>query len=471
MAFDEPGHLEPCDDCQAVHEAAKHARMLLLPDGLPSEAVWEGVQARIATDAARQDLRVVLGCTFCHDRLRRAEAVYCATCLAPHHEDCFGEHGRCSTPGCGDTQVVRSQAGPAPRRAAKAPSPAMRPLMALIGGVVAMLLASFLVLALSFEGGDTRAGSEGRSAPTPAPAESTMVVVTTTQLAQGIYLHQGGLLTVELEEAAGAEVLAAIHGGWEVHYPSQPVSYPEGLTGVVTLHAERADVRYVLGEIAGQLGCALEDRSGELVLSPWVTGDAERVRIQAEDVEDVHWLQILHAIVSTTGHLAVVEEGDGLLRIVPAESIEQQLVTEAFQLEHVLSPIDAQALLPQLRQLAGVGRGLDDAMVTYLPDRQLLVAHTTKPALRLLNAVIDKVGSALEIGDRRPPGLARVVPWPGESTAQRQAVIAWVEERLPPPPLGVLIHGEGDQLVLFGSEADLEAAVREIEAWKRAQGE
>ena len=50
--------------------------------------------------------RVSLVCTFCHDALPRPEAVFCTACLAPHHEDCFERHGRCCTPGCGETHSL-----------------------------------------------------------------------------------------------------------------------------------------------------------------------------------------------------------------------------------------------------------------------------------------------------------------------------------------------------------------------------
>ena len=56
------------------------------------------------------DPRVRLRCTWCHGGLPVSEAVYCADCLAPAHEPCYREHGRCPAPGCAGTHVV------APRR-------------------------------------------------------------------------------------------------------------------------------------------------------------------------------------------------------------------------------------------------------------------------------------------------------------------------------------------------------------------
>jgi len=72
------------------------------------EALAQELQAEADADLSRP--KVTLSCTFCHDSLVRQAAVYCATCLAPHHEACFGEHGRCCILGCEETQVVRAGA-------------------------------------------------------------------------------------------------------------------------------------------------------------------------------------------------------------------------------------------------------------------------------------------------------------------------------------------------------------------------
>ena len=58
--------------------------------------------------------RVVLACTYCHERLLRPAGVYCAACLAPHHGACHAEHGRCAAPGCEEARVVTPSAFPAP---------------------------------------------------------------------------------------------------------------------------------------------------------------------------------------------------------------------------------------------------------------------------------------------------------------------------------------------------------------------
>lgn len=53
-------------------------------------------------------VKIALACTYCHAALSRGDAVYCASCLAPHHDECFREHGRCTAPGCGERLVVRA---------------------------------------------------------------------------------------------------------------------------------------------------------------------------------------------------------------------------------------------------------------------------------------------------------------------------------------------------------------------------
>ena len=54
-------------------------------------------------------LVIALSCSFCRGALTREEAIYCASCLAPHHPECFREHGRCSVMGCGEQRF--DQAG------------------------------------------------------------------------------------------------------------------------------------------------------------------------------------------------------------------------------------------------------------------------------------------------------------------------------------------------------------------------
>ena len=48
-------------------------------------------------------------CAYCHDDLSLEERRFCASCLAPHHAECWIEHGLCSAPGCGQVRVLRPE--------------------------------------------------------------------------------------------------------------------------------------------------------------------------------------------------------------------------------------------------------------------------------------------------------------------------------------------------------------------------
>lgn len=77
-------------------------------------------------------------CGYCHDRLARNQAVYCASCLAPQHRDCFAEHGRCVALGCGSARWVTPgrSSGRARRR------PLVAPAALAAAGAVAFCLAA-----------------------------------------------------------------------------------------------------------------------------------------------------------------------------------------------------------------------------------------------------------------------------------------------------------------------------------------
>jgi tetratricopeptide (TPR) repeat protein len=59
----------------------------------------------------REVAGISLRCAYCHAALARDEASFCAACLAPHHDECWVEHGRCTAPGCAETRVVRPREG------------------------------------------------------------------------------------------------------------------------------------------------------------------------------------------------------------------------------------------------------------------------------------------------------------------------------------------------------------------------
>jgi len=103
-------HLEICPACTGWTQLLEDS-VTLTPETLPApektkQALKERLEPASAPSPQELGITVAVSCCYCHDRLRRREAAFCATCLAPHHPDCFQEHGRCATPGCRGLEVV-----------------------------------------------------------------------------------------------------------------------------------------------------------------------------------------------------------------------------------------------------------------------------------------------------------------------------------------------------------------------------
>lgn len=73
-----------------------------------------GLKARASKTRA-----VSLRCSYCHDEVTRDDRRYCAECLAPHHGECWEEHGACSASGCGDMEWVESRERSEPKKERK----------------------------------------------------------------------------------------------------------------------------------------------------------------------------------------------------------------------------------------------------------------------------------------------------------------------------------------------------------------
>lgn len=173
--------LERDPDGLAWSEAlgAAYAELKAAPEPSPALELWERIAASVeagadaeADDAPAPDeaadaplISIALACSYCHDVLARAEAAYCASCLAPHHGECFSEHGRCAAPGCGETHWVRAQApAPAARRRA-----GFRDRLALVLGLGALAGA-----AVAAFGWGREAGAPGASGEEPRPQISVL---------------------------------------------------------------------------------------------------------------------------------------------------------------------------------------------------------------------------------------------------------------------------------------------------------
>ncbi|MEZ6186019.1 MAG: hypothetical protein R3F62_13540 [Planctomycetota bacterium] len=131
LAQEALGSLDPADGRELARLRARHPASAALiqvryqetvevplavlgdVEGLQEEVARRRAQAteRAANVSALQ-LQTRIHCAYCHDRLLRAEAAFCASCLAPHHADCFARHGRCSAPGCAETRLVHPHATP-----------------------------------------------------------------------------------------------------------------------------------------------------------------------------------------------------------------------------------------------------------------------------------------------------------------------------------------------------------------------
>jgi hypothetical protein len=71
-------------------------------------------QATVEEPAVERPLALGLRCTYCHDRLPRPEAAFCAACMAPHHAECFQGHKGCAILGCDEERWVVGSQPPQP---------------------------------------------------------------------------------------------------------------------------------------------------------------------------------------------------------------------------------------------------------------------------------------------------------------------------------------------------------------------
>jgi hypothetical protein len=126
-------HVASCASCRERKDELSLVLAVLGSPGLeagepsPAPGTWAAISEELARDADRTSIaRVAIGCAYCKGGLVRAESVYCAACLAPHHQDCFEGHGRCAA--CSSTSLVRAQRAAVPLRKASAPGASPRKL-------------------------------------------------------------------------------------------------------------------------------------------------------------------------------------------------------------------------------------------------------------------------------------------------------------------------------------------------------
>lgn len=270
-------HLETCDACRRARAALDGALaappLPFAPDELlPAlRAKREAHDALASAPAPAAVLGVRLLCTFCKDGLPAPETVYCASCLAPHHADCFGEHGRCAAPGCDGVLVVRTAASP-PRR------PRRRGWLLLASG---LLVGGGAVAALT-----VRRAPEGVVAPSSGPGE---LVTTPPQAAPAPSAAPGPVATPD------------------------PASEPEWVTQYRKALASRKVTVNFPGTALSEVISFLQDVTGlNLVLAPEIDAEATQVNLRLADMPVEVVLQL---ILEQTGTFMSFEDESIVLRL------------------------------------------------------------------------------------------------------------------------------------------------------------
>lgn len=115
-------HRRECEACRINSQELKTVYELLGDENEEAafnpDSLWSGIKQNISRNESQtsaitvvnkstKKIVIALACSYCHDSLTRGEASYCASCLAPHHTDCFQSHGRCSAMGCEETLTVK----------------------------------------------------------------------------------------------------------------------------------------------------------------------------------------------------------------------------------------------------------------------------------------------------------------------------------------------------------------------------
>lgn len=267
-------HVEGCAACRALG-AALERELAPPPPTCAPEALLPGLRARLAAldpraPVADPALALRLLCTYCRGALERPDAAYCAGCLAPHHADCFAEHGRCAAPGCQGLEVVRTSAPPRARRRGPAP-------WLLLGSALAAAAGGGAVAALV-----TRPAAPPPVALTPAPSAA--------------------------EEAVRAEVHALddVLPAFAALPDEPPAAEPVWLTECRRALASRRVTINFPGTALSEVVAFMRDITGlNVVTGPGVDPDRLRVRLHLRDVvlEDA-----LRLVAEQTGLLVEVRD-------------------------------------------------------------------------------------------------------------------------------------------------------------------
>lgn len=228
-------------------------------------------------------------------------------------------------------------------------------------------------------------------------------------------------VTLKLQNVLPEEALVVLAGhlGASIERESER-SYRISPSPEMSVSYTDAPLQLVLSQLARQSGT-------DIVLSPAVEGN---VNLQ---LKNVSWRQALDVVVETAGYEVVEEEG-GIIRVVTAEDLADQVATQVFELRYVQPPdvyrplIDSEFAVGGPDQSAaaisysGVGAGATGqggvggtstgapftllnsvvkalskvGQVEYEPSSNSLVVTDIKPRL-------DQVAKIIELIDTAPP--------------------------------------------------------------------
>lgn len=205
---------------EAFRDLAREATPALPAQGWAALAAGLDAQERAGvapTSPADADLGALISvaCIYCHDGLTRHEARYCASCLAPHHAECFEAHGHCAAPGCVEVLTVQPSSGApaqvvAPRLLPEPPRRRRRLLLA--ASAASALLAGTAALTLDYRRSPDPLAPQpvasAPQAPSPSPAASEAPRAADPEASAALAMGEAHLLAGDLVAARAAFELA-----------------------------------------------------------------------------------------------------------------------------------------------------------------------------------------------------------------------------------------------------------------------
>jgi hypothetical protein len=378
-------HLEGCEPCQRLAAAAKQCgEELALPAAPLPASGWSELAAKIDSDRKRSGLRVAVGCAYCHDALAREEAAYCAACLAPHHRDCFSEHGQCCAPGCGETRYVESQIA-GPRR----PKVERRPRrFKVLGGLAALLLLGGAAAAIVPELPHVRSARSRAWTPRAELFELEASKARLSDVVAEIVRFSGHAvvvgarpddprLTFTIHDSTWHEAVEEVARLADETIDQRGEALVLTYVSHITFKRTDADVREVIRDLA-----ALGQKN--VIIAPEVKGTVTL------DLKQVHWLKALHAVVKTAGDYEIVEESEDQLRVVPRSAIKLQKLTEVIPLQflHGQRAADLKRVLDLA--IAQGNEGFAGLVVDLDAATDTLVVTGPRPSIDALHKLVER---------------------------------------------------------------------------------